>query len=136
MLKKIKNILEGWKNYYLGTSPEQEALFRDRLRICQSNECERLKLGICTECGCPVKKKTKALDEDCPLNMWRPILYEENGVGFFILDELPDETFTEFIKWAFSDSEPRDLVVLEDSKTTAFTWQVWQDFKDYLRTSS
>ena len=86
MTKKLSNIIEGWVNRFRKVHPVKESLFRDRLKICETNECGMLKLGVCTACGCPVKAKTRSVDEECPENMWNPIMYEYDGVQFYRLD--------------------------------------------------
>lgn len=47
-----------------------EETIEERLRICQS--CDRLNksLGICRECGCIVKLKTRFQSVNCPLEKW------------------------------------------------------------------
>ena len=41
---------------------------KDRLACCEL--CPSLKAGVCTECGCVVKLKTKVASEACPLGKW------------------------------------------------------------------
>lgn len=45
-------------------------IVEERLKVCQN--CDRLNesLGICKECGCIVKLKTKFAAVECPLGKW------------------------------------------------------------------
>jgi hypothetical protein len=93
-MTKIKSIIHGWTNdlkYKLGLiSPPVKQLFDARLSICNSNECGKLLLGICTACGCPVSKKAKSVEETCPENYWNPLIYEGMTGDIFILyNEVP-----------------------------------------------
>ena len=45
-----------------------EEVVTERLSIC--GNCPSLKLGICTECGCNMKWKTKLSMAKCPLDKW------------------------------------------------------------------
>lgn len=126
----IYNIIEGWLNRFRTIPPAQKALFDDRFKICQSNECGKLKLGICTACGCPVKAKTKSLNEECPENMWNPVLREYEGKEFFFVEELPMILQSEFISWLVYKS---DTVGFKLDGEWAYNWQEWKEFKKYLR---
>lgn len=128
---KIKNIIEGWKNWFHKRSPAEEALFDVRLKQCQSNECGKLLLNVCTACGCPVATKVRALDEECPENMWEPILYEENGIHFFDSEELPSSTQDEFIDWMIS--KVGRFRAVKVTSGYFHPWEMWQEFKEYLR---
>lgn len=90
-MNKIKSIIQGWKNDWLynrGKIPEPiKELFDDRLKVCRSNECGQLIGFVCGACGCPIKKKAKSLMEQCPENMWNPVIWDS-------LDETrPDDKF-------------------------------------------
>ena len=39
-------------------------------RLLSCELCSSLKAGVCTECGCVVKLKTKVASEECPLGKW------------------------------------------------------------------
>ena len=39
-------------------------------RLSECKKCDRLTLGICRECGCPVKSKVRFSDMSCPLGKW------------------------------------------------------------------
>lgn len=93
-LKNYKNIYEGWKNDLFPTE-EILAISEPRAKICAScplnndNTCSKKLEGEVVEtffykvkgemrqkgsiqkgCGCPLIKKTKALNDQCPLNKW------------------------------------------------------------------
>ena len=121
-MNKLYNIIEGWINRFRKVHPVKEALFHDRLKICQSNECGMLKLGICTVCGCPVKTKVRVVDEECPENMWNPILYEQNGSQFIDTNELPVKVWQTLWEW-FGPGTDYPFI----------SWKNWQEFKEYLR---
>jgi hypothetical protein len=39
-------------------------------RMIQCDMCDKLKNGICQECGCVVKLKTKFSEMECPIGKW------------------------------------------------------------------
>lgn len=41
---------------------------KNRLASCEL--CLSYKAGVCTECGCVVKLKSKVASEECPLGKW------------------------------------------------------------------
>ena len=131
MLKKIQNILEGWLNRIRPIPPVQKALFDDRLKICESNECGMLKLGVCTACGCPVKAKTKVLNEECPENMWNPVLYSDGDVEFFNIDELPEEVGRTLFSWQHLTGKMFSQVKTKHGYFRR--WSEWLEFKQYLK---
>ena len=104
------NIIKGWINYYLdllGLIPEpKRSIFDTRLLQCQSNVCGKLKFGICTACGCPVKKKTKVLLETCPENMWNPTVYEFGDIQFIFREEIPVKAREQFEEWLIHQTLP------------------------------
>jgi hypothetical protein len=71
MKKKIKNIINGWKNTLI-TNDYVEEISQYRLTIC--NECPKKQdtfgIDVCGECGCPLMSKTRSLESKCPLNKW------------------------------------------------------------------
>jgi hypothetical protein len=123
---KIRNIIEGWINRFRKLHPAKQQLFDDRLKVCEP--CEMLKAGICTACGCVVKAKTKSVDEECPENKWLPIMYEQNGIRFIDIDEIPAPyTFREFGKW----HKPNYIPEITDCN--AISWDDWLEFKEHLK---
>jgi len=71
MKKKIRNIINGWKNTLI-TNDYVEDISKYRLTIC--NECPKkqnmIGVDVCGECHCPLISKTRSLEEKCPLNKW------------------------------------------------------------------
>lgn len=75
-MAKLKNILDGWCNDFkdeLGLLPiDKKRIAIDRLLICDM--CDTRTNKICDKkkggCGCPIKKKTKAFNDSCPLRKW------------------------------------------------------------------
>jgi hypothetical protein len=63
----FKEIIEGWGNYIF-PDPEVEKIAKERALIC--SECPNNKLGICSECGCPLISKTRSINSKCPINKW------------------------------------------------------------------
>jgi len=129
---KLSTILEGWKNDYNKDSlPEPiKELFDSRLKICKSNECGQLLIGICTACGCPVKKKTKVLEEECPVNMWEPIKYEIDGKECIVVNELPDQ-----LRKLIQVAGPLEVIpdpTDEDNVIGIMIWEEWQKFLSLL----
>lgn len=47
------------------TTPET---YKERLLQCQ--ECEKLSVAECTECGCFVEEKAAWAEQECPLKKW------------------------------------------------------------------
>lgn len=39
-------------------------------RMIQCESCDRLENGVCRECGCVVKLKTKFSEMECPIGKW------------------------------------------------------------------
>lgn len=52
-----------------------ETTYIKRYNICL--ECNELKFGICTQCKCVMKLKTKLTNATCPLNKWNTYFSEE-----------------------------------------------------------
>lgn len=85
MFERIKEIVEGWKNYAF-TDPKIEELAEYRAGIC--GECPEPQPGlfqvldnstmkfkqveglVCNQCGCPLSAKTRSPNSACPLNKW------------------------------------------------------------------
>lgn len=89
---KIKQILEGWRNDSILAPKELKALImsasNERLKICEGCELNSNKAKEngystmridyhCTNCGCPLKKKTKCLSCNCPIGKWSAVLTKE-----------------------------------------------------------
>lgn len=64
----VNNVITGWKNYFF-PDPLIEALSKNRMDICKV--CPHNYNGVCDLCGCPLKSKTRAPEEMCPLAKWR-----------------------------------------------------------------
>ena len=73
MLKKIKEILQGWTNFFLDifSDIKYKKEFERRYEIC--SECEHNVHGICDICKCILKAKTKAEESACPISKWLTI---------------------------------------------------------------
>lgn len=117
-MKLIYNIVKGWWNSFRTLPPNVKEFYDARLSVCKSNECEKLKFGICTACGCPVSKKTKVLAETCPENFWLPYVYNYGGYSFIRYSELPKwlvniwhEYMPMYVK---TEQLPFDAILLED----------------------
>jgi len=68
-----KNIIVGHFNYFmgkLGFMDKKKVLGAKRLAVCDSCIFLDTKSRRCTECGCPVDKKTMATDDKCPKRFW------------------------------------------------------------------
>ena len=72
-LKKIKEIVTGWKNVVFNDE-EIENLSAVRMKKC--NDCpfkqfnDFLQTEICGECFCPLKAKTRSPMSKCPKGKW------------------------------------------------------------------
>jgi hypothetical protein len=69
MLLRLKYIIQGIFHFILSKFKElkNHELYSARLSIC--NSCEFNKNGICSDCGCVIKFKTKS-DAKCSRNKW------------------------------------------------------------------
>ena len=66
-------IFQGWLNYFLDliSDIKYKKIFDQRLEIC--NACDKNFHGICKECHCILKAKTKSEDSECPLKKWTTV---------------------------------------------------------------
>ena len=72
IIHKTKEILEGWKNYYMRKCTIEEVA-DVRRAICMTNTCNEYKKDIvihCRMCGCPIEKKIRSLKSDCDKKLW------------------------------------------------------------------
>lgn len=69
----VRYIFEGWLNMIMDVFSDIKYAkeFNERLAIC--HKCDRNSFGICRECGCVVKAKTKVEDCECPIGKWKTI---------------------------------------------------------------
>ena len=56
------------EKFDLNTIFATSVVVADRRAIC--NACDRMVLGVCTECKCPLLSKIKVSISDCPLGKW------------------------------------------------------------------
>lgn len=63
----VKQIYEGWRNYFI-KNPVVEKEAERRAELCGKCKLSGTVLGkdICTECGCPIAFKTRSMDAECP----------------------------------------------------------------------
>lgn len=79
---KVKDILIGWWNY-LFPNPRIEEMAARRLRHCYGHQykegdnvvittprCKENNNGVCGLCLCPLKSKTRAPEQECPILKW------------------------------------------------------------------
>lgn len=59
-----------------------------RLQVCK--KCDKLWKGVCTECGCIVKSKSKIFEEYCPMNYWNDIKILKK-LGVAIANQNPEK---------------------------------------------
>lgn len=79
---KTKQIAEGWANYLFN---RQNDISQERMGFC--NECEHISTKHesnrpdvhCTECGCTLAAKTRSLDSECPIGLWKAVKIEKDG---------------------------------------------------------
>lgn len=89
-----KEVFEGWKNSIIPSKELKEKIeetAQERLLICQdciynSNrariELEYKSIRIdyhCTQCQCPLNKKTRCLSCECPLQKWTRVLTDDEN---------------------------------------------------------
>ncbi len=72
MLKKIKEIAQGYYNLFTGN---EEELINNRLEICtvceyNSTPNEITNVSYCKSCGCGLKAKAASPDSSCPKGYW------------------------------------------------------------------
>lgn len=66
--KKAQEIYDGWKNDLFRT-PEIEAMAKARAEICST--CFYNINNTCSQCGCPLSKKTRSETSECPMKKWK-----------------------------------------------------------------
>ncbi len=71
----IKTIADGYYRLAqaaLGILPEDIAeVAATRYATCLQCENMRHDIGKCSICGCILKAKTKAMEEECPIGLWK-----------------------------------------------------------------
>lgn len=72
---KLSTIVRAW--YYVAIFFDPPYA-KERRKIChtaepQKTKCKMLKLGICTECGCPIISKPRIKSEYCGLGYWKAL---------------------------------------------------------------
>ena len=78
---KFKEIAEGWANYVL---KKQNIISELRMKIC--NSCEHISTKHktnrpdvhCVKCGCTLAAKTRSLESECPIGLWKAIKIEKD----------------------------------------------------------
>lgn len=82
----VKEILDGYKNYFVGCDSASQELAEQRAEVCAS--CEFAKKGLhsailpdytisevrglyCRKCGCPLSAKVRSKTSECPLKKWK-----------------------------------------------------------------
>lgn len=78
---KFKEITEGWANMMLN---RQNEISEKRMDICR--KCEHISTKHqtnrfdvhCTNCGCTLQAKTRSLDSECPIGLWKAEKLENN----------------------------------------------------------
>ncbi|GLB47763.1 hypothetical protein [Neptunitalea lumnitzerae] len=85
MQKEIKAIIDGWRNYFQGSSSVGLTLAQERAVICST--CEYAKYGkhaailpdaqigniqgyYCGVCKCPLSTAVRSSGYECPKNKW------------------------------------------------------------------
>jgi len=71
MNKKLKDIINGWKNVII-TDANVEEIAEVRQLICNGcdKKTEMLGMEVCGLCHCPLLAKTRSTDNRCPLGKW------------------------------------------------------------------
>lgn len=122
-MSKLRTIYNGWKNAWKISrhkvpQPIQD-WFDSRRKICETNECGYHFKGICTACGCPLRAKTKALEETCPENLWLPYIYtDEKGESFVLKEQVPPEVLALML-----DNEGNQ--VLTEDRIPLYQWNIF-----------
>lgn len=82
----INEILNGWKNYFIGSNKTSLKEAKRRANIC--NDCPHKKYGIhsailpdmnikeikgyyCGDCGCPLSPKVRSMNSKCSKGKWQ-----------------------------------------------------------------
>jgi len=88
MTFNFADIWEGWRNHLFPPARLRKAILRiskERMAICRTGPCELHSDRFitlrpdehCTECGCPLKAKSKCLSCSCGIGKWKAVLTEE-----------------------------------------------------------
>lgn len=84
-MSKVKDIINGWSNYFQGGNSENLETAKQRADICSN--CPSIKYGkhaailpdaklgnikghYCGECLCPISTAVRSKDYECPLGKW------------------------------------------------------------------
>lgn len=84
MLDKLKSIADGWVKYAF-ENPETETMARQRADVCAicpdavysefthliDSKPEIQQGMVCRQCACPLSRKTRSKNENCPLGKWQ-----------------------------------------------------------------
>lgn len=77
----IKNIAEGWTNYILNRQNEVSASRMEECNKCDyiSTKHETNRPDVhCIKCGCTLAAKTRSLESECPIGLWKAIKITDN----------------------------------------------------------
>ncbi len=108
-MDKLKSIITGWKNLIVGNET-LSPLFKSRMSIC--NTCEKNVANVCIECGCFLPAKTKAPEENCPINKWKPVFYADGDFEYILREELPIELQRHFDKEEIELAEWQGFLIM------------------------
>lgn len=84
-MSKVKNIIDGWSNYFQGSDPATLVEAKRRAEICA--KCPMMKYGkhaailpdmqikeiqghYCSVCKCPISTIVRSKDYKCPKGKW------------------------------------------------------------------
>lgn len=84
-IKKVKDIIDGLSNYFIGSNPVNLKIAKQRAEICVS--CDDIKYGkhaavlpdmqinsiqghYCGNCKCPISTAVRSSGYKCPLKKW------------------------------------------------------------------
>ena len=101
MKLNFSQIFEGWRNDLF---PPEElksiilSVSEERINICEQCPAHSKhhntirKVVHCTDCGCPLSKKTKCLSCECPLKKWMALMDEDKESEILkSFDDVPGE---------------------------------------------
>jgi hypothetical protein len=64
----FRSIVKGFSNLATG---KEKKIGAERMKICKA--CDQKALGICLDCGCVLRAKTRNPDEFCGIGRWQAV---------------------------------------------------------------
>jgi len=67
-MERLSRFIKAVYNWIRSGCATNSRIAHDRMTICLV--CPEFDRGVCSDCGCVLRLKTKMLSENCPQNKW------------------------------------------------------------------